>query len=195
MAVDTKERLLHSSAELFRRQGYNATGIKQILTAANAPFGSLYHFFPHGKEQLGAETIRTSGALYIELFATVALQAPDVPTAVGEFFSGAAQTLVDTDYADACPIATVALEVASTSEPMREATAEVFDSWIAGATAYFHHAGIPRSTARELAFSMLCLMEGAFIFCRSMRSTEPLKIAGASAVRAVEEALAESGPA
>ena len=52
---------MDSSAELFRRQGYTATGIKQILAAANAPFGSLYHFFPGGKEQLGAETIRASG--------------------------------------------------------------------------------------------------------------------------------------
>jgi AcrR family transcriptional regulator len=190
MAVDTRERLVHSSAELFRRQGYTATGIKQIITAANAPFGSLYHFFPGGKEQLGAETIRTSGALYIELFAAVAVQAPDVLTAVGEFFSGAARTLIDTDYADACPIATVALEVASVSEPLRQATADVFDSWIDGATEYFNAVGdIPRPAARELAFSMLCLLEGAFIFCRAMRSTEPLRIAGESAVAGVAAAL------
>ncbi len=189
MAVDTKERLVHSSAELFRRQGYNATGLKQILAAANAPFGSLYHFFPGGKEQLGAETIRTSGALYSELFASIVAQAPDVLSAVGDFFDGAAQTLIETDYEDACPIATVALEVASTSEPLREATADVFDSWIAGATAYFHAVGIPRERSRELALSMLCLLEGAFIFCRAMRSTEPLRVAGASAVAAVGEAL------
>src|ERR1700689_2905022 len=110
MAVDTKERLVHSTAELFRRQGYTGTGIKQILAAANAPFGSLYHFFPGGKEQLGAETIRTSGALYIQLFAAIAIQTPDVLDAVSGFFSGAAETLQQSDYADACPIATVALE-------------------------------------------------------------------------------------
>jgi AcrR family transcriptional regulator len=186
----TKDRIMDSSAELFRRQGYAGTGIKQILAAANAPFGSLYHFFPGGKEQLGAETIRTSGQLYIQLFATVAAQAPDVPSAVGDFFSGAAETLLQTDYADACPIATVALEVASTNEQLRQASAEVFDSWIEGATQYFAAAGIPPQTARELALSMLCLLEGAFIFCRAMRSTEPLHVAGASAVAAVREALA-----
>jgi AcrR family transcriptional regulator len=185
----TKERIMDSSAELFRRQGYAGTGIKQILAAANAPFGSLYHFFPGGKEQLGAETIRSSGALYMELFATIAAQAPDVQTAVGEFFSGAAETLEETDYADACPIATVALEVASTSEPLREACAEVFESWIAGATQYFAAAGIAPQTARELSLSMLCLLEGAFVFCRAMRSTEPLHVAGACAVAAVRDAL------
>jgi AcrR family transcriptional regulator len=184
---------MDSSAELFRRQGYAGTGLKQILAAANAPFGSLYHFFPGGKEQLGAEAIRTSGRLYAELFATIARQAPDVPSAVAAFFAGAADTLEQTDYADACPIATVALEVASTNEPMREACAEVFEEWIAGATRYFTSAGIPAPSARELAVSMLCLLEGAFVFCRAMRSTEPLRIAGASAVAAVDEALAVAG--
>jgi AcrR family transcriptional regulator len=192
MTSTTKDRIIDSSAELFRRQGYTGTGVKQIVAAANAPFGSLYHFFPGGKEQLGAEAIRSSGALYIQLFATIAVQAPDVITAVGDFFSGAAETLRETDYADACPIATVALEVASTSEPLREATAEVFDSWIAGATEYFVASGISRERARALAFTMLSLLEGAFIFCRALRTTEPLKIAGASAVAAVRAALVAS---
>jgi AcrR family transcriptional regulator len=31
MASDTKERILDSSGELFRRQGYLGTGVKQIL--------------------------------------------------------------------------------------------------------------------------------------------------------------------
>ncbi|HZL48584.1 MAG TPA: TetR/AcrR family transcriptional regulator [Solirubrobacteraceae bacterium] len=189
MASTTKDRIIDSSAELFRRQGYTGTGVKQIVAAANAPFGSIYHFFPGGKEQLAAETIRSSGQLYIQLFATIALQAPDVTTAVGDFFAGAAETLEETDYADACPIATVALEVANTSEPLREATAEVFDSWIVGATEYFAAAGIAREDSRELAFTMLSLLEGAFIFCRAMRTTEPLQIAGASAVAAVQAAL------
>jgi AcrR family transcriptional regulator len=192
MASTTKDRIIDSSAELFRRQGYTATGVKQIVEAANAPFGSIYHFFPGGKEQLGAETIRSSGQLYIQLFATIAMQAPDALSAVGDFFAGATDTLTETDYADACPIATVALEVASTSEPLREATAEVFDSWIAGATEYFIAVGIPRPTARELAFTMLSLLEGAFIFCRATRTTEPLQIAGASAVAAVQAALTRS---
>jgi AcrR family transcriptional regulator len=188
----TKDRIMDSSAELFRRQGFAGTGMKQIAAVADAPFGSLYHFFPGGKEQLGEEVIRWSGALYVQLFASIALQAPDVLTAVGDFFGGAAETLRETDYADACPIATVALEVASTNEPLRRATAEVFDSWIAAATEYFAAARIPRDTARGLAFSMLSLLEGAFVFSRAMRSTEPLEVAGASAVAAVRAALASS---
>jgi AcrR family transcriptional regulator len=192
MPADTKDRILETTADLFRRQGYTGTGMKQIAAEAAAPFGSLYHFFPGGKQDLGGEVIRTSGRLYTKLFAAIAGEAPDVLTAVGDFFTGAAETLRETDYADACPIATVALEVASTNEPLREATAEVFAEWIDGATAYFVFAGIPRERSRELAFAMLCLLEGAFIFSRAMRSTESLHVAGATAVEAVRRALRDA---
>jgi AcrR family transcriptional regulator len=189
MATDTRDRIVGASAELFRRQGFTGTGVKQIVAEANAPFGSLYHFFPGGKTELGAEVIRSSGAMYVELFATIAAAAPDVVTAVGDFFAGAAETLRETDYADACPIATVALEVASTNETLREATADVFESWISIATGYFATAGIAEDRAHELSLEMLMLLEGAFLFCRAMRTTEPLEIAGAAATRSVREAL------
>ncbi|HEY1687285.1 MAG TPA: TetR/AcrR family transcriptional regulator [Solirubrobacteraceae bacterium] len=191
-ALGTRERIVGSSAELFQRQGYSGTGVKQIVEAANAPFGSLYHFFPGGKQELGAETIRTSGRLYTQLFAGIALQAPDVLTAVGEFFTGAAQTLQETDYVEGCSIATVALEVASTNEVLREATAEVFSEWIEGASSYLQTGGLSEERARALALSMLSLLEGAFVFCRSLRSVEPLLAAGESAVALTRAALGEA---
>src|SRR5256885_14385974 len=95
----TRERIMDSSAELFRRHGYTGTGMKQIVAAANAPFGSIYHFFPGGKEQLGEEVIRSSGAMYGELFELIMDNAPDVVTGVGHFFAGAAETLRQTGYA------------------------------------------------------------------------------------------------
>lgn len=187
----TRDRIVDASAELFRRQGYTATGMKQIVTAAKAPFGSVYHFFPGGKEQLGAETIRRSGALYGQLVPAVFGPAPDVVTATREFFAAAAERLRATDYADACPIATVALEVSSTSEPLREACAEVFDGWIELASEQFVDAGIDAHAARELAIGLIAALEGAFVLSRALRSTQPLEIAGAitaHAVRAVLEA-------
>src|SRR5664280_2263180 len=110
MATDTRERIINASGELFRRQGYSATGVKQIVAAAQAPFGSIYHHFPGGKEEIGVETIHSSGAIYALLIEAVIDPAPDLLTGVRDFFAGAAEHLQESDYADACPIATVALE-------------------------------------------------------------------------------------
>ena len=149
MATDTRERILESSGELFRRQGYMGTGVKQIIEEAGAPFGSLYHFFPGGKSELGAETIRRSGFLYGLLFPEYAGPEVELAAGVRAFFAGAAETLVETDYADACPIATVALEVSSVNDELRQACADVFNLWIDGGVHRFTEAGIdPRASAR-----------------------------------------------
>jgi AcrR family transcriptional regulator len=189
--ASTRERILEATARLFQRQGYAGTGMKQIASESAAPFGSIYHFFPGGKDELSEEVVRLSGRMYAVMLAPVLTDAPDPVTAARSFFEGAAQTLRDTDYADACPIATVALEVASTNERLRSATADVFEDWIAGCAAYFESAGIGAERARGLAVAMLSLLEGAFIFCRAKRDTEALEVAGEMFAASVEAALAE----
>jgi AcrR family transcriptional regulator len=190
VASATRDRIVESSAELFRRQGYTGTGVKQIVAEASAPFGSLYHFFPGGKVQLGEEVIRHSGALYGQLIEAFFPPGCEPESATRAFFAGAAQTLRETDYADACPIATVALEVSSTSEPMREACAEVFNEWIDATSTRLGAAGVPRRRARALALTLLCSLEGAFVLARALRSTEPLEHAGDASAALVRQALA-----
>src|SRR5437588_11161187 len=188
----TRERIVEHSAALFRLQGYNATGVKQIVEAAQAPFGSLYHFFPGGKEELGAEAIRVSGAMYEQLIPAVFDTAPDLVTGVRNFFAGAAEHLRETDYADACPIATVALEVSSSSETLRQACAEVFERWIAAGAARHHGGGVTPEKARELTIALLAALEGAFVLARALRSTEPLDVARELVAGAVQTALDEA---
>lgn len=188
----TRERIVETSAELMRRQGYAATGIKQIATDAQAPFGSLYHHFPGGKEELGAAAIRTSGALYEQLIPAVFDPAPDLPTAVRAFFDGAADHLRETKFADACPIATIALEVSSSSEVMRVACADVFEGWLNAGTERFVAGGLSEERGRELAVAMFAALEGAFVLARAARSTEALAVAGEATAATVQRALAEA---
>src|ERR1700693_3676029 len=87
--IPTRERILYASAELFRRQGYAGTGLKQVVAQAGAPCGSLYHFFPEGKEQLADEVLRTGGRFFLALYRSVSDAAPELVTAVHDFFDGA----------------------------------------------------------------------------------------------------------
>ena len=71
----TRDRILTATNELFRRNGFNGTSIKQITIAAKVPMGSLYHFFPQGKDQLAREAIETSGPAYQQLLQMIADEA------------------------------------------------------------------------------------------------------------------------
>ena len=187
--ADTRQRIITATAELFRRQGYNGTSVKQVTEAAGAPFGSLYHFFPGGKEDLGDAVLRTSGQAYLELFEVIYDAADDPASAMTDFFDGAAVVLEETGYLDACPIGTVALEVASTNERLRAATADVFDSWVAAIALRLESAGVDRAAAAELAVTLIAAVEGGFMLSRAARSPEPMRIAGRSMRALVELAL------
>jgi AcrR family transcriptional regulator len=187
--VDTKERIITATGELFRRHGYNGTGVKQVTVAADAPFGSLYHFFPGGKEELADAVIRTSGAAYRELFEVIFDAAADPAGAVTDFFDGAALVLEATDYVDACPIGTVALEVASTNDRLRRATADVFDTWTTSAADRLRAAGVEQERAADLAVTLVAAIEGGFMLSRAARRPEPMRTAGRLMRELVEASL------
>ncbi|ABG96944.1 MULTISPECIES: TetR/AcrR family transcriptional regulator [Rhodococcus] len=186
---DTKARILGTSSDLFRRNGYTGTGLKQVATEARAPFGSIYHFFPGGKQQLGEEVIRSSGEEYARLVFSILDAHPDILEGIEVGFRLAGETLVATDYADACPIATVALEVASTNEVLRVATADVFTSWIESGSALLRERGFDEADARRLILGFVTSLEGAFVLARALRSTEPLDAAGATVLAAARACL------
>ncbi|MGW7289573.1 TetR/AcrR family transcriptional regulator [Streptomyces sp. NPDC054847] len=184
---DTRARILAAATELFRRQGYAATGMKQILTTAGATYGSAYHFYPGGKSELGEDVVRTSGAAYLALIGELFQdRAADPAETTARAFTGAAQTLLDLDYADPCPIATIALEIAGTDEALRVATAEVFESWTDTLAAFYGSFGIADS--RATSRSVIALLEGAFMLGRSMRSTAPVLDAAPAAAAIVRAA-------
>ncbi|HWC81537.1 MAG TPA: TetR/AcrR family transcriptional regulator [Pseudonocardiaceae bacterium] len=187
--TDTRERIVTAGAELFRRNGFTGTGVKQIVAAASAPFGSLYHFFPGGKNQLAEEIIRWSGGMYLGLIDAIYGTGTDLVTATRNAYLLAAQDLRASDYADACPIATIALEVASTNEALRQATADVFESWITGLAARFAEEGIDEPVARDLAIAVIGALEGAFVLCRSLRDTGALEVASTTMADTVQAAI------
>jgi AcrR family transcriptional regulator len=186
----TRERIVEANSALFMQQGYAASGLKQISSASTAPIGSLYHFFPGGKAELAAETLRVSGRAYQELVEAVLDAAPDIVSGVRDCFVAAAAVLRASDYADACPIATVALEVASSDEALREVIAGVFDEWLEAVRRRLAAAGVEAERARELAAVFVGALEGGFLLSRVAKDTAAMDAIGRSVVALVEAALA-----
>lgn len=59
--LSSRERLIQTTAQLLQEKGYYGTGLKDILKLSGTPSGSLYHYFPDGKEELTAAAIRSAG--------------------------------------------------------------------------------------------------------------------------------------
>jgi len=189
MSAATRERIIEAGSALFRRQGYAGTGLKAIAAESGAPIGSIYHFFPGGKDALSDAVIRAAGRAYGALIPLFFDGAPDVTQATRNAFSGAAQTLRASGYADACPIAAVALEVASTNETLREATAAVFGHWVDLLAERYAAAGLDAEAAHDLAMAFVVNLEGAFMLARAQRDARIVERAGEMVAGAVQAAL------
>ena len=178
MARSTRESILTATAELMRVKGFGAVGMKDVVAASGAPIGSIYHHFPGGKTQIAREALVAAGAAYGLLIPTLVAPHDDLGEAVESVFAQAATDMTETGFANMCPVATVAAEVADTVEELRDATAAVFTGWLDGGTAYFASRGIPPTAARDLTITVVSALEGAFILARSLRDAEPLRAVG-----------------
>ena len=184
----TRDRIIVATNELFRRQGYHGTSLSQISEASSATIGSIYHFFPGGKEALAVAVVDTTGEVYRELFESIAAEAESPAAAYIDFFTSAAAVLEESDFIDPCPIGTIAREVANTSEPLREAAARAFESWIDAARAHLTAAGVQPDVAHELGTLFVSTVEGMFVLSRTQREAAPLRAAGRHLAALVEQA-------
>lgn len=178
MTTATRDRFLTAAIGLFRRQGYSGTGLKQIVAESRAPLGSLYHFFPGGKQDLAVQAISQTAERYQQLLDRVFSESGDVGQAAVTWFDWAARVLEETDFADGCPIGTVACEIASSNEALRAASQAVFDSWESRVAAELIGAGASVAQSRRLATFAVASLEGAIMLARVQRCTRPLEDTG-----------------
>jgi AcrR family transcriptional regulator len=180
MARSTRESILTAAAELMRHRGYAAVGMKDLAQASGAPIGSLYHHFRGGKVQIAREALINAGAAYGLLIPTLIDEYNDLGHALEGVFAQAAQDMAGTGFANMCPVASVAAEVADTVEELRDTSAAVFRGWIDGGAAYFAARGLEPQLAREVTLALIGALEGAFVLARTMRDIAPLLAAGAT---------------
>ncbi|MEW2520432.1 TetR/AcrR family transcriptional regulator [Actinacidiphila alni] len=180
-----RERMVFSAAQLIRREGVGATGMREVAAHAGAPRGSLQHYFPGGKEQLVNEAVAWGGR-YAAKRVTRFLAALDEPTP-SALFAGMVAQWTD-EYAaigfdGGCPVAAAAVDCARATESTREATAAAFAAWTAPLAEALAGMGVPRERSVPLATLMISTLEGAILIARAEQD-----------IRALTTAARELGP-
>jgi len=170
--ADHKANLTYAAIGLFRCQGYSATGLSEILAASQAPKGSLYHYFPGGKEELGATAVEVAGAVVTETLTRLAGQSVSFADFLSKYLHMLAQWLEESEFRDGCPIATTLLECTPRSQAIEAAGRVVLQQWIDIIAGVLAAEGDPQPQMR--ARGVLAAAEGALLIARVQRSTLPL---------------------
>lgn len=169
----SRAALVDTAALLFRRQGYAATGLNQILKTADVKAGSLYHHFPNGKQELAAAVVDTVGGGIEQLLRKFFDGSSPVADVVDRWIDILAAGLTG-DQRDGCPVEPIATESVHSSELVREASARVFAGWSGVVAERLRADGRAGEDADQTALAVVALIEGALILSRVAGDTAAL---------------------
>jgi TetR/AcrR family transcriptional repressor of lmrAB and yxaGH operons len=187
-----KARVIRTAANLLQRQGYNGTGLSQILRESATPKGSLYFHFPGGKEELAVAALIAGGTDISNRLQAAITVDTDPGHAIEFACTALAEELSSSNYEKGCPLATVALEAASSSEPIREVCASYFQGWQDIVYQMLLSRNVEPIQAGELATLAIASLEGAILLCRANHNTEPLERVGRQLRILLETTLAQT---
>lgn len=168
----SKQHILETAARLFEKQGYHASGLNEIIRESGAPKGSLYYYFPEGKEQIGAETALWAAEQMAGRIRQGLAQAENCAEAVRQLAQGIAGAVEQSGFTAGGPLMMLAAESAVGSESLNAACRTAY----AQMQAVFAEklAGEDES----LAEFVLSTLEGAILLSRVQHSGDPLRRAG-----------------
>ncbi|MFL9683689.1 MULTISPECIES: TetR/AcrR family transcriptional regulator [Streptomyces] len=182
----TRERIVHAASLLMQRQGYEGTGIKQVAQEANATLGSVYHFFPGGKQALGVAAVEHADQEFAGLLAKSLSEEVDPAQAIAGCARTLARLLRDSEWMDGCPISATALETTGRAPDIEQAVAQAFQHWRDLVADTLREAGFPEDEARDLSHTVISTLEGAELTAQVARSETPLIVAGKHLARLID---------
>jgi TetR/AcrR family transcriptional regulator, lmrAB and yxaGH operons repressor len=173
---DTREMILETATRLFQRQGYNGTGINQIIEESGTPKGSLYYHFPKGKEEIALEAIRLVKQHVLDQTRHDLLTSDDVIEAFQQHVNNIA-TFYDTeDSNEWLKVGLLASETAFTHETLRRACETTFQDWQTLYAETLEENGYGKTVAKELGITINVLLEGATTISLTRQSGDTLRV-------------------
>lgn len=172
---NAKEQIVSTAARLFFSQGYHATGLNQIIKESSTPKGSLYHYFPHGKEELAHECIQKANEHIMQKFEDTFAAHETTGDAIQRFIHDMADETEAAGFTGFLPFSFwAAVETSCISHQLRVACQGVFANWQNIITKHLMMEGVGEEKARETGLLVISLMEGALIISLTNQDKQPL---------------------
>jgi TetR/AcrR family transcriptional repressor of lmrAB and yxaGH operons len=173
--MTTRDTLIEATCDLLEAQGYHATGLSKILETSGAPKGSLYYYFPEGKEELAEAAVERNGRLVAERIRAGLAGKAQAPNAVRSFVLRIAEAVEASGYRAGGPLQSVALETANSSPRLNAACQAAYQRLQAAFAERLAQGGYPPARAASLATVITAAIEGGILLSRTYHTGDPLR--------------------
>jgi TetR/AcrR family transcriptional repressor of lmrAB and yxaGH operons len=174
---EARSRILLTMARLIEKQGYHATGLTEIIRESETPKGSLYYYFPGGKEQIGTEAILEAGKIISGRLRSMLTEGETPAEAVYNFLMHMAENVETSQFGAGSPLTTATVETAVTNEAINQACRNSFDMILTAFKDKFLIGGLSEVQATDLALFVTTVVEGGILMSRTYHEAEPLRLA------------------
>ncbi len=169
---DVRDRMIDGAIRLLAQHGLQATSFSEVLALTGAPRGSVYHYFPEGKDQLVAAAVDRAGARAIH--ALDEKQGVSAEELTATFLGIWREVLIRSHFGAGCAV--LAVTVAADSQALLDHAAQVFRAWRGQLTELFAQAGFSAKEAARFAATLVAAGEGAVVLSRAEQSLEPFDL-------------------
>ena len=160
--VAEREDVVEELGEIFRKHGFEGTSISLITAQTKLGKGSLYHFFPGGKDEM-AEAVLTHIRLWFEQHIFWPLEARDPVAGIESMFS---ETEIYFHSGQRiCLVGAFALD--QTRDRFAEVVNGYFTRWISCLAGALVRNGMEEGDARRKAVLVVSGIQGAIILARA----------------------------
>lgn len=173
--MTTRDTLIAATCDLLEAQGYHATGLSKILETSGAPKGSLYYYFPEGKEELAEVAVARNGALVAERIRAGLTGKAQPASAVRAFVLRVAEAVEASGFSAGGPLQSVALETANSSPRLNAACQAAYQRLQQAFAERLAQGGYSPARAAALATFITAAIEGGIILSRTYHNAEPLR--------------------
>lgn len=170
----TRNRLIQTSALLFRQKGYNGVAVAEILSAAGAPKGSLYHHFPNGKADLARAAAEWSSEGMIHIIDDAFADKTTWNDGVGHLLAKLAKLFDILEHRESCPIKAMLFD-GPENEAFREVSDNIFRRWHDRLSTHAIAQGMSEADAKDAAEMLLIAIEGGWTLARARRDSNVLR--------------------
>lgn len=186
--------MVRAAGQLIRAHGVSATGMRSVVATAEAPRGSLQHYFPGGKDQLVGEALRSMGevAAHRVSIAREGLAEPSPQALFEAMVGGWRAEFLTYGFERGCPLVAAAADVAASSEELRRVIATAFERWRDELAQALCDVGLAPERAGAVSTLLISALEGAIVLSRVRRDVEPLDHVVAELAPLLQAAVAHS---
>ncbi|QDT60544.1 putative HTH-type transcriptional regulator YxaF [Stieleria bergensis] len=174
----TRDDFVQQTCRLLNERGRTDFTLSDVLDSCGAKKGSLYHFFPRGKNELVVAAVNQMAGCAVAHLESCFEAEASVGDAVAKHASDLSRLVEKPGQPMAIPFSAIAAITGDDNEEVTLACQQALHRLESVFLKQLKQDGLKASDAKKLATFIISSIEGAFLVSRVRRSGQPLRQAG-----------------